>query len=168
MSGPSPFPLPAEVQAFLERHTTLTLATMAPGGHPAAAPLFYALLADGTLVFLSEAHTAHVRHLRHHPPVALAVYQDGQPWDRIQGLQARGEAFPLPDARVPEAWDAYAQRFPFLQSVRGDAAHPLRAALARVGWYGIRLTWVRLIDNTRGFGWKAEWQRTPEGWERVR
>ncbi len=162
--------LPKPVMAFLERHTTLTLATSTPHGTPAAAPLFFAVLPDGTLVFLSEEHTQHVQNLLRYPHVAVAIYQDGQSWETLWGVQARGEAFHLPADRQSAARDAYTRKFPFLQAVTrpGKVARALRGPLSRAHWFGIHLTWIRLIDNRRGFGWKAEWRRTPQGWEQIR
>lgn len=155
--------LPEEVRALLERCTTMVLATANADGSPAAAPLFYALAADDTLLFISEERTLHCRNLAARPAVALAVYGEARGWREIQGLQARGVAFPLPEASVPSAQATYLRRFPEIAN-----APELRAAMQKVRWYGIRLHWVRLIDNRRGFGWKAEWEWTENGWERVR
>ncbi len=162
--------LPAPVQQILNEHITLTLATVGEKGHPAAAALFYALLGD-RLIFLSEPNSRHVQDLLHHPRVAITVYKDDQPWKDIRGLQGEGEAMPLPEDVWHHAWRAYSGRFPFVE--RGRGAHNegavLAGPLARARWYTIRLTWVRLIDNTRGFGWKAEWTREEEGtWRRIR
>ena len=164
--------LPTEVHTYLESHTTLALSTRDGEGHPAVAPLFYALLPQGDLVFISSPHTEHVRNVAHHPLVALAVYREGQEWQRIQGLQARGWAYELPPEMHREAWDAYVQKFPFLRNLF-DTAVPsvqqLRAALADARWYAIRLTWVRIIDNRVAFGHKKEWQRSEEGsWVQIR
>ncbi len=170
MKVPKQGALPEPVVVFLEQHTTMTLSTVGKDGTPASTPLFYAIMPNGALVFVSEASTEHVQNLRARPTVALAVYKDGQDWQRIQGLQARGQASPLPREQREEAWAVYAHRFPFLKMAAHG--HPQAAALAQaladVGWYAVRLDWVRLIDNRRGFGWKAEWQRTDAGWERVR
>jgi len=131
---------------------------------PAVAPLFYALLPDDTLVFLSEEKTSHCANLRTRPTVAVAVYPQVRSWEEIRGVQALGDGFPLDEEQARLAWEAYRRRFPFVESHNAE----LRTALQRARWYGIRLRWVRLIDNTRGLGWKAEWQRTHRGWERVR
>ncbi len=161
---------PHEVILFLNEHTTMTLATTDTDGHPAAAALFYALL-DDMLIFLSEEKTAHVQNLLRRPRVALTVHRDGQSWQELRGLQARGIAFPLPEASWARAWVVYEKRFPFVKPAR--VAHNERAVLAgplaRARWYGVRPRWIRLIDNRRGFGWKAEWQREEGGsWRQTR
>ena len=143
---------------------TMTLATVGPGGEPAAAPVFFVLFEDG-LLFLSEPSTRHVRNLLARPEVAVAIYKDGQAWEEIWGLQARGRVVRVPAPREAEARAAYARRFPFVEAAAGT---PLAEALARVRWYVVQLRWIRLIDNRRGFGWKAEWVRQQEEWVRVR
>ncbi len=162
--------LPAPVAEFLNQHTTMTLSTVGAEGRPAAAPLFYAILQDGALLFISEASTEHVRNLLVHPQVALAIYKDVEDWQEVRGLQARGKAVPLPPEREGEAWEVYRKRFPFLGAIIKGTGRmkPLAQALTRSRWYVVHLTWVRLIDNRRGFGWKAEWQRGEDGWEQVR
>lgn len=162
--------LPKPVREFLRSHTTMTLCTVGKEGTPAGAPLFYAVLDDGALIFVSEETTEHVQNVLSRPRVALTIYQDGQRWTEIRGMQARGRAAPLPRERWEEAWETYSTRFPFLQlSGQGEGeAVSLAQALTRARWYVVHLDWIRLIDNTRGFGWKAEWQREGEEWKRVR
>lgn len=162
--------LPPPVFHFLESHITLTLATVGQDGEPAAAALFYALMPDGRLLFLSDPATRHVQHLLYTSRVAITVQRDGQDWRRIQGLQGAGEAYALAPARWLQAWHVYTRRFPFVKDAGARAGDPnaLAGPLARARWYTIHLDWVRLIDNRRGFGWKAEWQRTDRGWHRTR
>ena len=161
---------PHEVILFLNEHTTMTLATTDADGHPAAAALFYAIL-DDMLIFLSEEKTAHVQNLLRHPRAALTVHRDGQLWQELRGLQARGTALSLPEVSWTRAWQAYEQRFPFVKRARvtHNEDHVLAGPLAQARWYAVKPLWVRLIDNRRGFGWKAEWQREEGGtWRRIR
>ncbi len=163
--------LPAPVDEYLRRHTILTLSTRDEEGIPHATPLFYALLPDGDVVFISHPDTAHIRHMLGQPHVAIAVYGEPQVWQHIQGVQAHGEGYELPPVRHQEAWDAYVTAFPFLkQVVRSEtpSVQQVRAAFQDARWYGIRLTWVRLIDNQQGFSHKDEWVRGPDRWEKVR
>ena len=52
------------------------------------------------------------------------------------------------------AWAAYVRKFPFVAELR---------ALIDASWLlALRPTWIRLIDNRRGFGFKREWLRGPE------
>ncbi len=148
----------------------MTLCTVGEDGVPAGAPLFYAVLADGALVFVSEDSTEHVQNLMARPRVALTIYKDEQRWTEIRGIQARGRAEPLARERWDVAWETYSERFPFLRRPAQGEGPPasLAQALERVHWYVVHLDWIRLIDNSRGFGWKAEWRREGEGWKQVR
>jgi uncharacterized protein YhbP (UPF0306 family) len=147
------------ILAFLSAHNTLTLATERDG-KPWATALFYAN--DGfTLYFLSDRKTRHAAHLRNNPHVAATIQDDQRDWRAIQGVQLEGTceeiADPIESARVLVV---YAGKFPFI----GDLVRlpkELRAAMASARFHKITPSWVRLIDNTRGLGYKEEIH--PEG-----
>jgi len=119
----------------------MTLATSF-AGQVHAATLFYAN--DGLeLVFVSDTTSAHARAILADPRVALTISQDYADWQAIQGAQVRGEARLLEDDR--RASQVYLARFPFV------AAFP-----QTFRYWQISPTWLRLIDNTRGFAHKDE------------
>ncbi len=72
--------LRARIGGFLAEHTTMTLATSAADGTPAAAAVFYAADDSLNLVFLSEETTEHSRNLLARPDVAATIQADGQDW----------------------------------------------------------------------------------------
>jgi len=155
--------LHARVAAFLEMHTTLTLATVGDDGLPAAAAVFYAHDADLNLYFLSEAHTRHGRNLTVTPQAAGAIQADGQDWRSIRGLQVRGLASLVPASGIPHAAAVYGRKFAFLGALLAGAEGPgvLAGPLARARFWVLRPTWFRLVDNTVSFGFKEE--LTPGG-----
>ena len=136
---------------FMAAHTTLTLATVSPDGVPLAAALFYAEADDLSLIFVSETTVRHSRNLAERPQASAAIAADGQDWDRIQGLQLEGECRLLGDDDAGAALEVYLAKFPFIAR-DGDLEKRLRAS----GVYRFRPGWIRLIDNTRGFGFKEE------------
>jgi uncharacterized protein YhbP (UPF0306 family) len=145
----------ARIQQFLEEHNTLSLATVDEEGAPSICSLFYAFGPDLTLYFLSDPKTAHGQQLKDGAVVAVSIAQDNQNWQTIQGLQLRGVAGPCSEPDEEEiARELYAQRFPFIAKVE-----LLVGPLARARYYKIVPTWIRLIDNRRGFGHKEEWRR---------
>jgi len=150
--------LHARVAAFLEMHTTLTLATVGDDGLPAAAAVFYAHDADLNLYFLSEAHTRHAQNLAAAPQAAGAIQADGQDWRSIRGLQVRGLASLVPAPGIPHAAAVYGRKFAFLGALLAGAEGPgaLAGPLARARFWVLRPTWFRLVDNTVGFGFKEE------------
>jgi uncharacterized protein YhbP (UPF0306 family) len=140
--------------SFLTAHNTLTLATVGPEGRPHACALFYAVGPGPTLYFLSDPATVHAQHIGEGAQIAAAIQQDGQAWQEIRGLQLHGFAAPCLTAdEKAGAHKIYAARFPFVAT-----ASRLAEALTRARYYKITPSWMRLIDNTRGFGHKTEWR----------
>ena len=146
----------AHMLAYIAAHHTLTLATE-QDGRPWASSLFYAN--DGfTLYFVSDPETQHAKNLKHNPRVAVTIAEDRRDWRAITGLQLEGTCeeigHPVDAAR---ALAVYAAKFSFI----GDllrAPKALGSAMAKARFHRINPRWVRLIDNTRGFGHKDEIQ----------
>ncbi len=142
------------LRAFLQAHNTLTLATVGPDGRPHACALFYATDDALTLYFLSDPNTAHARHIGSGAAVAATIEANNQDWRSIRGVQLHGFARPCnPGEEERKASAVYAARFPFI-----GRAESLAGPLARARYYQITPSWIRFIDNTRGFGFKEEWR----------
>jgi uncharacterized protein YhbP (UPF0306 family) len=152
--------LRSRIAGFLERHTTLTLATVGDDGRPAAAAVFYAHDADLNLYFLSEERTRHGRNLAVTPHVAGTIHADGQDWRSIRGLQVRGCAALVPATGWVHAAVLYGGKFAFVGALLAPAGPRPRTGLAGplalARFWVLRPTWFRLIDNTVGFGFKEE------------
>ena len=147
--------------AFLYHHDTMTLATIGPAGEPRAAAVFYAADDNLDLYFLSDPDTRHGRNLGREPRVAATIQADGQDWQEITGLQIEGTAAVIEGAdEIARIAQLFAERFEFLRGPRdeGDGSGPLdlQGPLASSRFYLLRPVWLRLIDNTRGFGHKEE------------
>ncbi len=146
----------ARIEAFLAAHNTLSLATVGEDGQPHACAVFYAVDADMTLYFLSEPKTLHVRHIGEGAVVAATIEANNQEWTSIRGLQLHGRASPCQGQEVDQARALYTARYPFV-----GRAQTLAGPLTRARFYRIVPSWVRLIDNTLGFGHKEELQVNP-------
>ncbi len=143
---------------FLQAHNTLSLATIDANGQPHACALFYACGPDLTLYFLSDPRTTHAQHLKDGAHVAVTIENNNQHWQEIQGLQMHGVAYPCSEPDEEEiARLLYRQRFPMI-----DWVEMLAVPLHRARYYKIVPTWMRLIDNRKGFGHKEEWRREPQ------
>ena len=71
-------------------------------------------------------------------------------WHNIKGLQMRGEARLVEsDAEWDTAWVRYQVKFPFVRV--------LKAVVAKNQLYVFVVNWIRLVDNSQGFGFKKEW-----------
>lgn len=138
------------ISNFLAEHSTLSLATVSGDGLPLAANLFFASDAGLNLYWVSGAKSRHSLALSVHPRVAITVHAEVWSWAEIAGVQMEGMARVL--SAGPEwqaAWELYLAKFPF---VKDD----FEAEISRSNFYCFSPQWVRLIDNTRGFGHKEE------------
>jgi len=140
----------------------MTLATTGPDGSPqAAAPhcaaVYFAArplkdddLQGLRLYFFSDPDSQHGQDLRTDPRAAAALYPEVSSWQEIRGVQLRGTIYILPaGAALEAAWELYRAKFPFVNG--------LKAIVQRNALYVFSPTWVRLVDNRRGFGFKQEW-----------
>jgi uncharacterized protein YhbP (UPF0306 family) len=152
-------PSPADDAGVLEvlATTTLTLGTAGPVGRPFGTPVFFAADPDLGLVFFSDPDTLHVQHVIGRPEASATIYPEIEDFMEIRGLQVAGTVERiLPGDDWERAWGAYAAKFPFVAGLR---------PIVDAAWLMVlRPTWIRLIDNRRGFGFKAEWARG-EAWE---
>lgn len=144
-------------QSFLAHHTTMALTTRGEDGHPQSAPLFYAETEALDLIFISEKKSAHCKNIGRDPRVAGSIYADGQDWRTIQGVQFEGVCSQLVGPAAREAKNTYTARHPFILEDK-----ILRLALSKITWYQVSPTWMRLIDNPRGFGTKFEVHFPPD------
>ena len=146
----------AQVLAYLRGHHVMTVATAGPDG-PAAAAVFYASCGLD-LCFLSAPHSLHGRNIAIDPRVAITIQGDCTAWSDIKGIQMLGTARLLDGEEAGDARRLYAARFPEIP-VSGSATGTMARALLRIRWYRVTTTWLRFIDNARGFGHRDEWSR---------
>jgi uncharacterized protein YhbP (UPF0306 family) len=139
------------IKQFLAAHTTLTLATIAADGRPQAAPVFFAEMDDLSLIFISEQKSRHSQNIKRDGRVAATIYADGQSWQSIRGMQLEGVCTALKGEAAQAARTVYLAKYPFIAENK-----MLAMMLNLVTFYQIRPTWLRLIDNSRGFGHKEE------------
>lgn len=140
--------LEKRIRRYLEGHDVLTLATVDEAG-PWATPLFYVSDDSLDLFFLSDPSTRHCQAIARNPQVSAAVHGGFTAWTEIRGLQLEGQAHVVDDERAgASALARYATKFPFaLALISPDRSHR---------FYRIRPRWLRLIDNSRGLGFKEE------------
>ena len=154
------------VRAFLAEHTTMTLATVGPSGEPQAVAVFYAADEQLNLFFLSSPTSRHSQNLLRDARVAATVQADGQAWQQICGLQIEGRIRLVDGSELLHATRTFAARFDFLRGLLADPNEipaGLRGPLASNQFYVLRPTWIRLIENTQGFGHKEEWTFDDDG-----
>ena len=128
---------------FIGKHHLLTLATVAADGSPYCASCFYAYdKVRNRFVFTSDDTTAHGSHMLNCSKVACNIALETRVVGKIQGLQICGEARRGDD----EARMTYIKRFPY-------------AAVMPLNVWVVEPDFMKLTDNTLGFGKKLIWNR---------
>ena len=139
----------APIRVLLEETTTMVLGTRMPDGTPRATPVFFATDDGLRPIFLSDPASVHCRNLAASPQASAAMYPEEGDWRKLRGVQMTGLARALDGSEAEAARRTYARRFPFVAE--------LASSMAASRMYAFTPSWVRLIDNRRGFGFQQEW-----------
>ena len=134
------------IAKFIAKHHVLTLATTDADGAPYCANCFYAYDKErNLLIFTSDSATRHAGHMSADNRVAVSIVLETRIVGRVQGVQICGRAHKADGA----AERRYLTRFPY-------------AAVAPLTLWVIEPTYIKLTDNTLGFGKKLIWQQEQE------
>ncbi len=137
------------IQQFLETHSTLALSTINAASQPETAPVFYVSDDRFNLYWLSATHVSHSVNIAAHPQTSGCIYPTIWEWQEIVGLQVRGKASVVSDERVREQiLLIYLRKFQLPPS--------FDAAIATSTLYVLRPSWLRWVNNSVKFGYKAE------------
>ena len=127
---------------FLKRHHVLNLATVSQEGVPYCAACFYAYdTSRNRLIFTSDDSTRHAQEMIQNPKVACAITLETRIVGKVQGVQICGKA----ERGDEEDKRQYIKRFPY-------------AAVAPLTIWAIEPSFIKLTDNTLGFGKKLIWE----------
>lgn len=139
----------ARLLEFLRAHQVLTLAVSGPY----AAAVYYAVDDELNLYFVSEPDTRHASAILTDNRVAGTIHRDRQHWKEIRGVQLTGRCYRLDSAERVTGWALLMKRAEWRNAAQ------LAPALAKVDLWKVVPDWMRLIDNSQGFGHKDEWCR---------
>lgn len=95
---------------IIKNNMYLTLGTT-DGKIPWTAPLFYAVNDNFTFFFISQVDSLHTQHLLKNPTVAFAIFDSHQKEGTGNGVQGSGNAYPLKDEELIEAFRWYHTTF---------------------------------------------------------
>ena len=125
---------------FIRRHHVLTLATSVEG-EPYCAACFYAYDKErNRIVFTSDDSTRHAQQMLENAKVAVGITLETRVVGKVQGVQICGVA----ERGDDKDRTRYIKRFPY-------------AALAPLNIWAVEPTFIKLTDNTLGFGKKLIW-----------
>lgn len=136
----------SRIVKYIEQNKVFTLAT-AVKQTPYCANCYYVFDEENQLlIFLSDDATRHIKEALVNQTVAGTIQNGVTEVAKIQGIQFRG-AFILPNKEEQRSfYEQYYNRFPFAKK---------RPALI----WAVQLNWVKMTDNTLGFGTKLIWER---------
>ena len=126
---------------FIKRHHVLTLATATAEGVPYCAACFYAYDKErNRLIFTSDDKTNHAQQMLQNANVAIGITLETRVVGKVQGVQICGKV----ERGDEEDKKVYIKRFPY-------------AALAPLSIWAVEPSFIKLTDNTLGFGKKLIW-----------
>ena len=126
---------------FIKRHHVLTLATATSDGVPYCAACFYAYDKErNRLIFTSDDKTNHAQQMLQNANVAIGITLETRVVGKVQGVQICGKV----ERGNEEDKKVYIKRFPY-------------AALAPLNIWAVEPSFIKLTDNTLGFGKKLIW-----------
>lgn len=126
---------------FIKRHHVLTLATATSDGVPYCAACFYAYDKErNRLIFTSDDKTNHAQQMLQNANVAIGITLETRVVGKVQGVQICGKV----ERGNEEDKRVYIKRFPY-------------AALAPLNIWAVEPSFIKLTDNTLGFGKKLIW-----------
>ena len=144
---------------MLEAHNTLTLATT-DGQGAWAATVFYASDDQLNLYFVSDHRTRHSRDIAACPRCAGAVNADVDEWLSVRGLQMSGEVSVTKGLQRANALRLYLSKFSGVRALfekpQDANEETIAQRLQAANLYQFAPGWIRLIDNSRWFGYKVE------------
>jgi hypothetical protein len=138
---------------YLVRHTTLSLATCCDS-RPWSTDLFYASDDSCQLYFVSSVTTRHCQDIAVNPHVSVSISEQVAGWKEIKGLQLDGVAGVVSGADRDGVTELYFTKFPALKKLH--YASEILNLFRKSSFYRISPKWIRLIDNSKGFGHKDE------------
>jgi len=145
---------------MLAATSTLTLSTASSEGVPWAATVFFAADTDMNLFFVSDHRTRHARDVAARPHAAAAINPDCDNWHAVQGLQLEGVVSVVSGLERGKALALYLRKFPQIDALYAAPADEHEATIAQrlqaANFYKLAPLRVRVVDNSRGFGWRAE------------
>jgi len=149
----------ASIRRMLEAHNTVSLATCSDG-KPWAASVFFASDKNLNLYFVSDYRTRHARDIEEGGEVVATVNSDCRAWTDVKGLQIRGEVAKISGLSRANGLRVYLAKFAdvkaLFESPKGDDEETIAKRLKAANMYRLEPRWIRLIDNSKWFGYKLE------------
>lgn len=134
------------IRDFIIEQKVLTIATSV-NNQPYCASCFYAFDAENVmLIFSSEDTTKHIADACKNNMISGTINKENKTVAKIQGIQFQGEFIRPEKDQSIKFYEIYYKKYPFA-----------RAKPAPI--WAIHLDWIKMTDNTLGFGSKLIWEK---------
>lgn len=147
------------IRQMLAEHNTISLATCRDG-EPWAASLFYANDRQLGLFFVSDYRTRHARDIEACGDVMATVNADCRSWSEVKGLQIKGRVSAVQGLDRVNALRVYLAKFADVKALfeapKSNDEQTIAERLKAANMYRLEPRWIRLIDNSKWFGYKVE------------
>ncbi|MBK1783374.1 pyridoxamine 5'-phosphate oxidase family protein [Prauserella cavernicola] len=116
-----------EVDDFLRRSRTATLATVGPGGVPHLVAMWYGYR-DGALYLETKTKSQKAVNLRR-TPTAVVLVEAGQTYDQLRGVSIEAKATVIDDPGADEYWQAAIDVYERYTAPYDESARPVVEAM---------------------------------------
>ena len=156
-----------QIELFLANHYTISIATVA-GEEVWSASVFYVSDQKLNIYFISFDESKHIQGILKNKRVSATINQDVSDWMQIKGLQLQGVAYKVPEQHRKNILNAYRQKFDSIHELldlpKTDDEKKIAKQFNSISLFCFEPNWIRLLDNSLGFGSKEEIELKNQTW----
>jgi len=142
--------IPDTIRNFIADQTCSTVCCVGKENDPYCFSCFYAFdPEEGSIYFKSSPDTLHAKMMKENHFVAGTIQMDKLNKLMIKGVQFRGVAMSPEHPLARNGNSKYYRKFPMALAMPGEV-------------WTLRLSHIKMTDNTLSFGKKIEWTRAEE------
>ncbi len=155
------------IELSLTNHYTISIATVAKE-ESWSASVFYVSDKKLNIYFISFDESKHIQGILKNKRVSATINQDVSDWMQIKGLQLQGVAYKVPEQHRKNILNAYRQKFDsihvLLDLPKTDDEKKIAKQFNSISLFCFEPHWIRLLDNSLGFGSKEEIEIKNQTW----
>ena len=155
------------IELSLTNHYTISIAT-ATKEELWSASVFYVSDQKLNIYFISFDESKHIQGILKDKRVSATINQDVSDWMQIKGLQLQGVAYKVPEQHRKNILNAYRQKFDSIHELldlpKTDDEKKIAKQFNSISLFCFEPHWIRLLDNSLGFGSKEEIEIKNQTW----
>ncbi|MBT6074935.1 MAG: hypothetical protein HOH08_08300 [Gammaproteobacteria bacterium] len=159
-----------KVKLLLTSHNTISIASTQEK-KVSAASVFYVSDTNLNIYFLSFDKSTHSKNIFKNRNIAATINKDVEDWSDIKGLQIKGYSEKLDMHQREEVLNRYKRKFKYLDQIinapKNSNEQKIAEQFQTISVFVFTPIFLRLIDNSLGFGKKMELTRANGEWLRT-